>query len=63
MKSKRSKGTPPSSLTKAGAYFRFTNVYFYQMHHYDVTKLGGSPSYAELDCLQFLEKMFLIFFW
>ena len=43
------------SITKAGTYFRYINVYFDQLHH-DVTNLGGSPFVAELDDCQFLQK-------
>ena len=56
IKIKRSKGTPPSSVTKTGTYFRLINVYFDQIHSDDVAKLGGVPTVAELDCPQFLHK-------
>ena len=54
--SKRTKGTPPSSVTKTGTYFSLINVYFCQIHCDDIVKLGGVPTVAELDCCQFLHK-------
>ena len=54
--SKRSEGTPPSSVTKTGTYFSLINVYFCRIHCDDIVKLGDVPTVAELDCCQFLHK-------
>ena len=46
-KSKRSKGTPPSSITKIGTYYRVINVYFDEIHCSNVAKLGSAPSISK----------------
>ena len=55
-KSKRSKGTPPASITKIGTYYRVINVYFDEIHCSNVAKLGSAPSISKLDSRQFLHK-------
>ena len=55
-KSKRSKGTPPASITKIGAYYRVINVYFDEIHCSNVANLGSAPSISKLDSRQFLHK-------
>ena len=56
IKSKRSKGSPPASITKSGTYFRVINVFFHETHCSKVVKLGSAPSISELDCQLFLYK-------
>jgi hypothetical protein len=55
-KSKRSKGTPPASITKIGTYYRVINVYFDEIHCSNVAMLGSVPSTSKLDSRQFLHK-------
>ena len=53
---KRSKGSPPLSVTQQGTYYRAINVYFDELHRVDVSRLGEPPSMRDLDTLQFLNK-------
>ena len=55
-KSKRSKGTPPASITKIEIYQRVINVYFDEIHCSNVAILGSAPSISKLDSRQFLHK-------
>ena len=55
-KSKRSKGTPPASISKIGTYYRAINVYFDEIHCSNVTNLGSAPSNSKLDSRQSLHK-------
>ena len=48
-KSKRSKGTPPASITKIGTYYRVINVYFDEIHCSNVAMLGRAPSISRID--------------
>ena len=56
IKSKRSKGSPPASITNSGTYFRVINVFFHEIHCSKVVKLGSAPSISELDRQIFLYK-------
>ena len=46
-KKKKSKSTPPTSITQVGTYIRATNVFFDQLHQADVSSLGEPPTMRE----------------
>jgi hypothetical protein len=46
-KKKKSKSTPPTSITQVGSYIRATNVFFEQLHRADVSSLGEPPTMRE----------------
>ena len=53
---KRSKSSPPLSITQEGTYYRAINVYFDELHRADVSRLGEPPSMRDLDIRQFRNK-------
>ncbi len=53
---KRSKSSPPLSITQEGSYYRAINVYFDELHRADVSRLGEPPSMRDLDIRQFRNK-------